>query len=122
MMPLYLGLALRRAHNKHLKPVFDIGKARVWVEVECKDVRIGACFAYALHNSAANDMIGQTAERLQNNERTQTSCIVVQNLSRNQHAFPCIKTVMHNWVTCFYQFGHSAWWLIKRVRARNAVA
>ena len=58
-LPLPLGL-----HDQHLQPVLHVGKARVGVVVQGKDVCLGVQLLQTLHDAAAHHVVGQAAEGL----------------------------------------------------------
>ena len=97
-----------RAHHEHLQPVLNVSKAHVGIVIERQNVRMRVAFFELLDDAAPHDMVGQAAERLQDNERAAAMLRLMQNLGSDEHALASIKGVMDDGVARLHKIAHAA--------------
>ena len=115
---LLLGLF---GHNEHLQAVFQVGKADVGVVVQGQDLGVGIHLLEPLGHAAADHMVGQAAEGLQDDEVAAALFGVVQDLGGDQHALAGVKGVVDDGVAGPDDVLHPRGLVVERVPLGNGV-
>ena len=104
-----------------MQPVLHVGKARVGVVVQGKDVCLGVQLLQALHDAAAHHVVGQASEGLQDDEVVHAVRRVVHDLGGDEHALAGVEGVVDHLVAGARHVAQARRALVEGMCAGNAV-